>query len=459
MFGFLAPRQSIPAWRQSYARICQVQRQQFGITSLPFLSYEAAFLYQLAIDLQLTPELPQSSPQCCRLKRLKHGTAEADTAAAFAAAFGVVLLGIKLDDDVQDSGRWYHRLLRWKYRRQIRQARTVLRSIDENLPTTMADAIQRHAQLEQQRSPINMQEYSGPTADGFAAVFGAMSHAAPTDTSVETSTRLAQLGAGVGRAIIAWDCAVDFEQDQIRGDFNPLQDERDVQRSFDYCQLQLAKLAWNLPAHSTSAAVLASVTSRVRARSGAASGASCHRRLERWGLIKEKGFAYANCDCPCDGCGDCADCGACGDGGASAGCCDGWDSCGFFDCNSSGIHVDTSAGATWGCLSVPSCGDACCVGICECCGHHQEQQQADEASRRDDDESTLPSMGPYIEHVGQTTRTAGALNPSGYVLINDQRIPAKTQSGQFLDDGVAVKIVSCDAYGVSVVLQDEQSED
>ena len=70
MFGFLALRQKIPEWRRSYARMCQVQRYLFGLTALPFLSYEATFLYQLAIDLHLPPELDTNSPVCCLLKRL-----------------------------------------------------------------------------------------------------------------------------------------------------------------------------------------------------------------------------------------------------------------------------------------------------------------------------------------------------------------------------------------------------
>ena len=39
MFGFLAPQQRIPKWRQAYARIFQFQRQLYGLTSLPFMRY------------------------------------------------------------------------------------------------------------------------------------------------------------------------------------------------------------------------------------------------------------------------------------------------------------------------------------------------------------------------------------------------------------------------------------
>jgi hypothetical protein len=66
MFGFLAPRQKIPKWRQSYARVCQYQRLLFGVTALPFLSYAATFLYQLGIDFELIPALAECAPPCCR---------------------------------------------------------------------------------------------------------------------------------------------------------------------------------------------------------------------------------------------------------------------------------------------------------------------------------------------------------------------------------------------------------
>jgi hypothetical protein len=95
------------------------------------MSYEAAFLYRLAIDFKLLPELPQSAAQCCRLRRLRNAEDAPDfQAASFAATFGVVLAGIKLQDDVQDSGRWFNRLLLAKYQRQIRGAHRFMARTD-----------------------------------------------------------------------------------------------------------------------------------------------------------------------------------------------------------------------------------------------------------------------------------------------------------------------------------------
>lgn len=107
MFGFLAPQRRILEWRQAYARICQFQRRLYGLTSLPFLSYEATFLYRLAIDFKLLPELPQSAAECCRLKRLGNADNAPDfQAASFAATFGVVLAGIncRMMCSIPDAG-------------------------------------------------------------------------------------------------------------------------------------------------------------------------------------------------------------------------------------------------------------------------------------------------------------------------------------------------------------------
>ena len=86
MFGFFRPGGRLVRWRQSYARICQTQRRLFGLTSLPFLSYEATLLYQLAIDFGLIPLLPESAPQCCRLGGLRNAGQQQDAGGAEFAA-------------------------------------------------------------------------------------------------------------------------------------------------------------------------------------------------------------------------------------------------------------------------------------------------------------------------------------------------------------------------------------
>jgi hypothetical protein len=50
MFGFLRAQPRDKLYRQIYAGCCSFQHREFGIESLPLLSYEAVFLYLLAAD-------------------------------------------------------------------------------------------------------------------------------------------------------------------------------------------------------------------------------------------------------------------------------------------------------------------------------------------------------------------------------------------------------------------------
>ena len=45
MFGFMNPGAQTLEYRSIYSRLCQHQRQHYGLLSMPFHSYEAVFLY------------------------------------------------------------------------------------------------------------------------------------------------------------------------------------------------------------------------------------------------------------------------------------------------------------------------------------------------------------------------------------------------------------------------------
>ncbi len=319
MFGFLAPRQKIPKWRQSYARVCQYQRLLFGVTSLPFLSYEATFLYQLGIDFELIPALAECAPPCCRLRRIVKDDVRQDMSAAmFASAFGMMLAGVKLEDDVNDSGRWFNRLAKWKYRKAVATSHQLLDGLSDGLPARIRSAIEEHANLEASGCD-DLEAYCQPTANGFGEVF--RSFAAALGKKDDGIARVfANLGRHLGVAIIAWDCAVDFQKDLVKGEYNPLADDEDVRRSFDHCLLPLSQIGWLLPEGSTSAAVVASVCERVRQRRNAKTDHPV-KTLERWGFIRQQGKAYAKCD-GCDAlclAGECCEC-AGGAGEAAVGC-------------------------------------------------------------------------------------------------------------------------------------------
>lgn len=114
MFGFLRPSFRDVEYRQAYARCCSMQHLEFGVSSLPFLSYESVLLYLLAVESGLNPGPPASTPTCCRLRTSARLRDDPDASfARFSAAFGVLLGLIKLDDDVRDEGRMMSRFAHW----------------------------------------------------------------------------------------------------------------------------------------------------------------------------------------------------------------------------------------------------------------------------------------------------------------------------------------------------------
>ncbi len=419
MFGFLAPRQKIPNWRQSYARVCQYQRLQFGVASLPFLSYEATFLYQLGIDFELIAAMPECAPQCCRLRRIGRNDDRHDRlAATFASAFGMLLAGVKLDDDVKDSGRWFNRLAKWKYRKAVAASKRILGDLSDGLPAHISSVIERHAELEASGCD-ELEVYCKPTADGFGEVFRSFAAAIGRKDAGSVRT-FAEIGRNLGAAIIAWDCAVDFQKDLVKGEYNPLSGEEDVRRSFDHCLLQLSQLGWLLPDGSTSVDVVASVCERVRQRR---INKTDHpvKTMERWGFIRQKGKAYARCD----GCealcmvGECCEC-AGGAGEAAVGC----GECGVGN----------------------GCGCPCLEGLL-CCSEGGPCADAGKSTQQTSD-NDKPSAFEWCH--GKEGVVDDGLNPSGFVLIGAERVPAKSASGKLLEAGVQCRVVRTDPFGVAV---------
>ena len=421
MFGFLAPTFPISRWRQSYARICQTQRHLFGITSLPFLSYEATFLYQLMVDFSLVPPLASNAPLCCRLRRLRNVQTQPDAkAASFAAAFGLLLAGIKLRDDVTDHGQWHNHLLLWKYKRQIQKAHDLLDASQPGVIQKVNQILDEHREMESSGRTLELQEFTDPTARGFALMYRAAAEVmrGPAD-------EFEQIGHHVGWAIVTWDCAVDFHKDRIRGEFNPLRRAADITNALQHCRFHLSSIGWMLDRDiAVCQTVIESVADRVHRRLERPQQHADHTsRLERWGLIRARGYQYARCD----GCealcaiGECSEC-ACAGGeaiGHGATCCAG--------------------GAT----ETPCCCDACCLATnCGCNG-----PIASNTSSRNSDKSK-PSA--YERFHGQHGSAVGDLKPQGLVEIDGHQVPARTIDGQFIAAGTVVRIVRTDPLGVTV---------
>ena len=97
MFGFMRGSRQHTAYRRVYAGCCSFQQSEYGISSLPFLSYESVLLYLTAVDAELAPQPSDNLPRCCRLQRkyARNETLRTD-ALRFCASFGLLLAKIKI---------------------------------------------------------------------------------------------------------------------------------------------------------------------------------------------------------------------------------------------------------------------------------------------------------------------------------------------------------------------------
>ena len=421
MFGFLKPDKRFSRWRQSYARVCQTQRRMFGLTSLPFLSYEATFLYQLAVDTRLIPPLTSTAPECCRLRRLQNARQQPDVdVAEFCAAFGMLLAGIKLQDDADDHGRWHNKVALWKYAKQVRSASQYLEQICHGLTDQIQVILRQHKETETSGTKMSIEAYCRPTGDGFALLFRSLAAMADGPCQLFDS-----IGRHIGHAIISWDCAVDFHRDQIYGEFNPLKSAAEADDSLRFCLLELARLGWALPEEDSACSqVIHSVSRRVHSRLHKTDDHICRTsRLERWGLVRAKGYQYARCD-GCEGICAIAECGECG-------------------C----AAIQGAAEGAACCFSGPPGSSCGCDPVC--CSSDCGRGQADQAKKGSEHPvTTQPSL--YEQFHGRDGITYGDLNPQGYVMIDEQRLPAKADSNSWIAGGTKVRVVKTDPLGVTV---------
>lgn len=62
----------------------------------------------------------------------------------------------------------------------------------------------------------------------------------------------------------------------------------------------------------------------------------------------------------------------------------------------------------------------------------------------------------YSKFEGQHGVAESSLNPSGFVTIDGERVPGRSQTGEFIDAGTPVAVVSTEnAFGVFVRKQTE----
>ena len=430
MFGFLRSTSNEPAYRQAYSRCCSFQHLLTGVSSLPFLSYESIFLYQFAVDAGFSPGPPPETKNCCRMQTSESLRGADDFAIGeFCVRFGLLLAAIKIEDDVRDGGSMIAKLANWKYRAAFEASFAYFEQFDREFEQNVRRIIGEHIELEKAGAVVPLHQYVGPTANAFGYVFSQLAELfadRQLNSAAEIDFRetLRLVGEHIGAAIISFDCAVDYQKDQWNGDFNPLREAADVNAALDYCGDQLVAAGWKCREifgdQSRTVQLL-----RNRFDSLCGYYHRCQRPpiqswLERWGLIRQPGHAYARCDAGC--CEVFAACGACGEvGGACGG----------------------EGAACLGCSSdAPVCFCFCpeCVDECLCADRQRRARE-----QRDAERTELP----VSELIGEIGVAQTALRPSGTVSVNGQRIPAKSED-VFINGVEKVVIVREDAFGAVV---------
>ncbi|QDU57258.1 DUF5685 family protein [Aeoliella mucimassa] len=428
MFGFMRGNRSDTTYRQVYAACCQAQRRHFGLTSLFFHSYEAIFLYLLAIDAQACDSPPDTAVTCCRLRnRLDSWPGFDVERARFGNAFALILAATKLDDDVRDDRSLVARLLRWRLRRPIAESRDYFSHLDPQFEHVVADFIAQHLRLERTADePLSIEDYCAPTANAFGYFFQLFAEQLAADSTVRDAVQ--QIGSSIGAAILSFDCAVDYARDRQRGSFNPLANTRDVQRALDYSLHCLAEAGWRCtqtfgPAAATGRVVRA-VFDRVAHRQAALLAPPSIKKRKRRGLLTTyRAYRRGFCVCDCGGC-DGPGC----DGGCDGGCCDapGGDALG-----GDASNID-------------------CLICVDCCGGCNPGDLRD-SKRKNSPTMPLESNSPSSPSpmVGMTAFTFGPLNPSGYISLGGKTVPARSR-GEWIGDDTEVQVIAEDSFGLIV---------
>lgn len=209
-------------YRLHYCGTCKAIGSRYGQLSRLGLNYDVVFLAELHSDLfGADPRQWGSALQAYACYRQPGRRAPLPPSLEIAAAVNVVLAGIKLSDQAEDSGRrrwrWARRLFSPTYRRALRQLRHY------GLETPILDeCLADQRQLERQSWPSDQSPRAILTALAAptARLTGEMFRLGAADGP--QAAALTAAGAPFGQLVFWLDAWTDQAQDQARGQFNAL---------------------------------------------------------------------------------------------------------------------------------------------------------------------------------------------------------------------------------------------
>ncbi|MDO4550052.1 MAG: DUF5685 family protein [Planctomycetia bacterium] len=265
MFGFMRSCYCNPEYSQVYCQTCRHLKMHYGLTALPFLSYEAVFLHALAVDLHwistthiqkckpfsylpipsqeisylsflsrskqenltLTPST-KTSAKISTNKNPTSKTRQEYLVGEFSSAFTLLLMATKMEDDIRDENSLLARAILAFYRQSILKSRRYFRTLDPFFDEKINTFISQHINLESipfrevssEQITSLLQEYADPTAKTFAWIFQLFATQLGADQ--ETADWISEIGFSVGAALLLADCAYDWEKDLRHEEFNPV---------------------------------------------------------------------------------------------------------------------------------------------------------------------------------------------------------------------------------------------
>ncbi len=220
MFGFLKPNRANSFYRRAYCRCCEHQRQNYGIVSVPLLTYESTFAYLMAMDAAPTNATTLDNQRCCLLRRqpTQPSVPDADLG-RFAASLGILLRSIKLDDDIRDRQSIVARTVRRLIAKKSDLATGYFSSLDSDFSEKLQTIVNDHHKMEEASNSVALAQYSEPTARAYGYVLGLLGQLPGLS---DYRTAFTCIGEKIGAATVAFDAAVDWKRDKRRGEFNPI---------------------------------------------------------------------------------------------------------------------------------------------------------------------------------------------------------------------------------------------
>jgi hypothetical protein len=241
MFGIMRPESCCSSiktdtnyeyHRMHYCGTCKAIGKQFDQGSRMMLNYDTVFLSELLSQLNKEAlnswdKNLQKVNTCFSMPQ----TEDLPFSLSYSATASVLLAELKVDDNIKDSNRGAWKLLRRFYSKAFKKASAQFEKLGIDL-SPVYKWIREQDKREKSNQEFNTLEscldyYSEATAEICAQIFD------EGGKRLRQPVKLHELGYHFGRLMYTLDAFEDYEQDVFKGQFNPLAEYWDKDRSMD----------------------------------------------------------------------------------------------------------------------------------------------------------------------------------------------------------------------------------